>query len=204
MILSDGDMKYESEVKEKTKYENRDSFRFKEDHKGSFVVMASMKKEKMVKGKVGNAVRIAKKTMSINRNKIIKIKNLGYNKSEIHLKDAITANKLMDLKKRDVEYYVPGRAMRTKGVVIDWDKELPIHEMYEAMSIEERRGILQIDRMKKRIYNRERQENMSVDTDSLIVTWEGNARPEKISLWNDIMTLRVRPYIESVRQCYKL
>jgi len=93
MIIVDGIMQYEVKAKEKSTVENRNNFRFKGDHKGSFILAASVKKEKAVKGKVGNAVRIATKTMAIS-NRIIKIKHLGYNRREIYIKDAFTANKL--------------------------------------------------------------------------------------------------------------
>lgn len=48
-----------------------------------------------------------------------------------------------------IEYYVPGRIKRTKRVLTDWDRELPINELYESMTEEERKGII-IDRFKKR------------------------------------------------------
>lgn len=76
MILVDGIMKYEGEVKERTNYENKSNFRFKGDHKENIILIASVKKEKLVKGKVGNTVRIATKTMSLSNNKIIRIKHL--------------------------------------------------------------------------------------------------------------------------------
>jgi len=122
MILVDEVMKYEGEIKERTNYENKSNFRFKGDHKGNIILIASVKKEKLVKEKVGNAIRIATKTMSLSNNKIIRIKHLGYNKSEVYFKDVITANKYLELKDSDTEYYVPGRAKRTKGVLTDWDR----------------------------------------------------------------------------------
>lgn len=166
-----------------------------------FLLTASVKKEKVVKGKVDNAVRIATKTMAISNNKINKIKHIGYNRSEIYIKDAVTANRLLDLKDSK-EYYVPVRAKRIKGVLIDWDSELPLHELYEAMTEKERRGITQIDRMKRRIYNKEKQANEMVDTNNLILTWEGDVRPDKVSLYDELMSLRVRSYVEAVKQCF--
>lgn len=202
MILRNGVMQYEDRDKGRNIDENNNNnFRFKGDHKGSIIVGASVRREKIVKGKIGNAVRIATKTMAIS-NKIIKIKHLGYNRSEIHIKDVVTANKILDLKESDIEYYVPGRAKRIKGVLIDWDSELPLHELYEAMTETERRGIIQIERLKKRIYNREKQESLMIDTNNLVMTWEGNARPDKISLCGGMMSLRVRPFVEAVRQCF--
>lgn len=76
MILVDGVEIWEGEVKEWTNYENKSNFRFKGDHKGNIILIGSVKKEKLVKGKVGNTVRIATKTMSLSNNKIIRIKHL--------------------------------------------------------------------------------------------------------------------------------
>lgn len=98
---------------------------------------------------------------------IIKLLELSiYNKGEVYFKDVITANKYLELKDSDIEYYVSGRAKRTKGVLTDWDRKLPIHELYEAMTEEERKSIIQIDRLKKRTYNREKQESMMFDTNN--------------------------------------
>jgi len=69
------------------------------------------------------------------------------------------------------------------------------------MTEKERKGIIQIDRLEKRTYNREKQESMMFDTNNLIIVWEGNYRPDKISLCGGMMTLRVRPFVEAVRQC---
>lgn len=112
MILVNGIMQYEDKAKERNIDENKNNFRFKGDHKGSFILIASVRKEKIIKGKVGNAVRIATKTMDIN-NKIIKIKQLGYNRSEIHIKDAFTANKILDLKERH-RILCPGKNQEDK------------------------------------------------------------------------------------------
>src|SRR5436190_24325869 len=105
MRIVEGIMQYVGEEKEEMQENN--SFRFKGDHKGEFILLACVKKEKMCKGKVGNAVRIATKTMERSHNRVIRIKHIGYNNSETYLKDAITANRYLDLKEGNIEYRVP-------------------------------------------------------------------------------------------------
>ncbi|EFN69419.1 hypothetical protein EAG_04177, partial [Camponotus floridanus] len=39
-------------------------------------------------------------------------------------------------------------------------------------------------------------------TNNLIIVWEGNYRPDKISLCGGMMTLKVRPFVEAARQCF--
>lgn len=101
MIFINGVMKYEGEDNEMSNFNNKNDYRFKRDYKGNIILIASVKKEKLVKEKVGNAIRIATKTMRHSSNKIIRIKHLGYNKSEIHFKDIITANKFLEMKDGD-------------------------------------------------------------------------------------------------------
>lgn len=40
------------------------------------------------------------------------------------------------------------------------------------------------------------------DTDKLIITSEGREPINKIGLYNDLIFLKVRPYVEAVKQCY--
>lgn len=65
MILIDGIMQYVEKNKERIIDESINNFRFKGDHKESIILIASVREEKLVKDKVGNAVRIATKIMAI-------------------------------------------------------------------------------------------------------------------------------------------
>lgn len=77
---------------------------------------------------------------------------------------------------------------------------MPIHELVEA--IDDSRGIGQIERMKVRKYNIKDRKTEMMRSHLVLVTFEGNNLPVKLSLYGDVINIRVRPYIEPVRQCY--
>lgn len=36
----------------------------------------------------------------------------------------------------------------------------------------------------------------------ILITWEGNELPGKISLYESKIKIRIRPFVETVKQCY--
>lgn len=90
--------------------------------------------------------------------------------------------------------------MRIKGVILDWDCSVPIHELAEAMDNKE--GLVQLERMKRRFIDRETKESKIRLTNLIIVIYEGNVLPEYVTLFDGIIRLRIRLFMEPVRQCF--
>lgn len=74
--------------------------------------------------------------------------------------------------------------------------ELPLHELVEAMICKNR--LIQVERMKRRYLDVHLKENEVVYTDKVILTYEGNELTSKIQLYNNLVRVRVRPFIEPV------
>lgn len=75
-----------------------------------------------------------------------------------------------------------------------------IHELIEA--IDDSRGICQVERMKGRKYNITDRKIESVRSHLVLGTFEGHNLPTKLPLYGGIINIRVRLYVEPVRQCF--
>lgn len=63
-------------------------------------------------------------------------------------------------------------------------------------------GLLQLERMRRRYIDKKTKESNMRLTDLIIITYEGNVHLSYIELYKGIIRLRIRPFMEPVRQCY--
>lgn len=56
--------------------------------------------------------------------------------------------------------------------------------------------------MRRRYYDIDKKEVVTKFTDNLIVTFDSNNLPNEIKLYNGMVNLRVRPFVEAVKQCF--
>lgn len=85
-----------------------------------------------------------------------------------------------------------------KGIISDWPKGIP--ELFDALDA--RNNIIKIERMKKRVWNKENNVSNYVASDNIVITFKGKSITEYVSIYDKMCFLRVRPYIEAVKQCY--
>ncbi|XP_011646626.1 uncharacterized protein LOC105433161 [Pogonomyrmex barbatus] len=76
-----------------------------------------------------------------------------------------------------------------------------IVDFYELLTKSE--DVVRIERMMRRRWNKEENKVEFEPVDSVIITFKGNQPRDKISFFNDLAVLRVRPYVAPVMQCYK-
>ncbi|EZA58488.1 hypothetical protein X777_01109 [Ooceraea biroi] len=69
------------------------------------------------------------------------------------------------------------------GVIFDWNMDMPLHELVEA--IDDTQGILQLVRMRKRYLDPQTKEAMIGYTHNILVTIEGNELPKELKLLMD-------------------
>lgn len=50
-----------------------------------------------------------------------------------------------------MKFYILNRVKRCKGIISDWDRDMPIYELAEA--IDDNKNIIQLKRMRSRRYN---------------------------------------------------
>lgn len=114
-----------------------------------------------------------------------KIKNNGFGKAKITFFDTKNANKCLEISRKEInktiDFYIPNRVKRCRGIISDWDRDIPLHELAEA--IDDNRRIIRLDRMRRRRYNIRDTKMESVMSHLIMITREGNSLPNKVSLY---------------------
>lgn len=103
-----------------------------------------------------------------------------------------------EMKRIDIR--IMNRNTRSKGVIRDWDKEMTIDELAEA--IDDNRGIISIERMRFKRYDKENKTANWTMGSNIIITMEGSKIPRELSLWGTSTRIKVRPFVERMKQCY--
>jgi len=152
MIRFKNRLKYVEEVDEKNNENNVVAEKgFSSNHTEDIVVVASLNSKFCSKNKVQNSLKIANNLHKFGV-KVSKIRSIGFNKVDVYFNNVVEANKCLELKKskeeKKVIYSIPNRIKRCKGVISDWDLDMPLHELVEAM--EDTSRIVSLERMKRR------------------------------------------------------
>lgn len=137
--------------------------------------------------------------------KVKELKQCGVSMAELKFRNIIEANDCLkigrdSMEDRQIRYSVPGRVQRVRGVISDWESDVPLHELYQAL--DEKARVIKIEKMKRRYMDEETKESKFKFTNLILITFEGNELPESVSLFEGILRLRIRTYMEPVKQCY--
>lgn len=99
-----------------------------------------------------------------------------------------------------INFNIPNRSRKCKGIINGLDKRSTLDELVSAMV--DKSGVLEVERLKKRVYDRETRNMKDEYSPVVCVTWKGNHIPNDIRIYGGITGLRVRPFIDNVLQCY--
>lgn len=163
----------------------RDKYCCKNKEANSFKIMSILKKEKFL---------------------VYRITPRGFNTAEVMFHNTHEANRCIDryniMSEQDkrLDISLINKNMRSKGIIKDWDRSSSLQELIEA--IDDTRGIVSIERMQMKKYNREERRAEWYLGNNIIITVEGKAVPKELRLWGNATGIRIRPYIEKVVQCY--
>lgn len=97
-----------------------------------------------------------------------------------------------------VSAYIDNREIMYKGIVSDWPKGIP--ELFEALDCRDK--VIKMERLKKRTWNKENNIANLIATDNIVITFRGKNITEYVSIYDKKCFMRVRPFIEAVKQCY--
>lgn len=124
--------------------------RFKSTFKGKTVVAAILNNRFRSNIKEANVNKI----MNFLAKKDIKIESIrgeGFGKAEVTFFDVVQANKWLDVNKGQedpmVKFIIPSRVKRVKGIITDWDSDMPLLDEL-VTAIDNFRHIVQLERMK--------------------------------------------------------
>lgn len=177
--------------------------RFDKTHKGECKVRCRLESENVTSNKGKNYIKIL---MWINKNRI-NIKEISmekFNLACITFQNNYDANYCLECMKKAGDKVVSGfidiRSTTCKSVITNWPFDIPI--LWEE--IVDKQEIIKIERMRRKVWNREEKKWKDQKTDNLIITMRGSRVKESIRVFKNIgFGIKIRPFIESVKQCYK-
>lgn len=200
MIRKNGRMLYEDMVLNEGENKIIEERCYKSNHRGDIIVQARIKEKYKAKSRTNNMIKLAREVSRAGL-RMRGIKNCEIALADIRFENIIDANKCLNLgedrEDSQVKYSIPNRIMRIKGVISDWDCSVPIYELAEAMDNKE--GLIQMERMKRRFIDKETKESRIRLTNLIIVTYEGTVLAEAVTLFDGVIRLRIRPFMEPVR-----
>lgn len=194
--LEEGEIVEEQTEKEK---ENR----FKRTHKGKIIVIVSLNSRNRTIDKDRNVMKITNYLMK-NGIKLDSIKSSGFGKAEITFIDIVHANRCLDLNNKEgellVKFVIPNRIKKCKGIIKDWDSDMPLDELVSA--IDNSKNIIQMERMKERQFSAKDRRVVTSYSHLVMVTMEGGNIPQYFSMYGGVTRISVRPFVEPVIQCF--
>lgn len=135
------------------------------------------------------------------RSDIIDIKALGIKKVKVIFKTSNVANMLIQhpiIKKNELVAYIPYYYTKKKGIIRMVDTFFS--EDCLKKSIISEKTVLEVKRMKRKVFNSEKKEYEYVDRQMIIVTFLGNQIPKDVVI--NLVRFEVEPYIHPVVQCF--
>lgn len=166
-----------------------------------YVVTVKLKSDHSMIDKRTNAVKIIREIVKddIDPDKIL---DNGFAALDLVFKNMEEANKCLrikDRKERVIIYIITGRTIKSKGVITAWDSNL--QELLDA--IDNKDLVLNVERLRKRIWKEESGSYHWTATKHIVLTMKGNKVSEEISIFNGLTTLSVRPFVDTVIQCFQ-
>lgn len=112
--------------------------RFSSNHKGEIIIYANLKEKHCTKNRKTNAIKILAQVKK-EKWRVIRGEKRGFNSVDLVFDSTYEANKCLDryeimeesMKRIDVKIFE--RNLRTRGIVKNWDIEMPLSELLEAI-----------------------------------------------------------------------
>lgn len=181
------------------------SERYKEKKKGEFKVKIELGYKEISGFKDKNKVKLL---VLLNRNNVRpnKIFAESIHKMTLIFDQSDKANDCIDKVNRgdvcDAKAYVSNvRHKIRKGVINDWDRNMSLEELVEAIDDKEDR-LISVERIMKRGKGKDGSWIWH-KCDAIILTYEGDTLSNFVQVYDGACSIRMRPYIGSVIQCYR-
>ncbi|XP_077265724.1 uncharacterized protein LOC143899358 isoform X2 [Temnothorax americanus] len=174
--------------------------RFSDDHEGKVSLTLRLPPEQTLTRKGRNHIKLwmILTELKIRPNNVVM---LNYFSAEAEFQSGSSANfaleKIEKLKIKKLTAKIKKHQIFCKGVITDWPSTIP--ELWAAIS--DKTNIVSLERMYRRKWDASNKTASFLETDNIIITFRDN-KLRGLKIFNNMVGLRVRPYIMQVRQCY--
>lgn len=195
-------------MKKKRESLTKNDIKYSEEYKGEYKVTARLSRANTVLTRERNIVKIVNE---LRKERITpkQIRQMGYNSVELIFNNREEANNCI-IRDREtdsngeikrIEFYKTERNKIYKGVIKDWDRSMTRMELVDA--IDDKSRIISMERISRRYYDREEKTTKKKYRDDiLIIILEEEQITKEIKIYKNITSLKIRPYVEPVNQCF--
>ena len=164
-----------------------------------YLITISLNKEKMSLNKKGNLIKIYNILLNTGI-KFDSIKMVGFNRAEVKYKNRQDANRILEesrLKPEGYTSYIPPRWKERKGVIHEW--EGTIEDLRKQLAPDQ--GTFTLEKLKKRKIKEGK--TTWEEGKAILIRMRGDSLPTKIIIGWGHVYLRIEPFVEAVKQCFK-
>ncbi|XP_076298089.1 uncharacterized protein LOC143217564 [Lasioglossum baleicum] len=180
--------------------DNRDKIDLYDDtNSGNYIVSISLKNHAITKTKKYNLIKIYRYITSEGVNPE-SIKMTGFSRAEMSTRNKNDANKMLRkglLEESNMYTSIPYRLRYRKGVITEWEES--IDELLTQLAPNQ--GKFTLERLKKR--KTTNNETTWEESKSILIKFQGDSLPTKLLIGYGHVWIRIEPFVESVKQCYK-
>ncbi|XP_046142624.1 uncharacterized protein LOC123988039 [Osmia bicornis bicornis] len=194
--------KSENKVREhaynKVKDENEE-FYMEELESGEYTICLNLNKEKMSTKRKYNLVKIYS-IINVLGIKLREIRMVEFSRAELTMGSRKEANRIIEYgRRRETGYnaYIPRRKRTRRGVTKEWEGTL--NELKECIMVGQ--GEFEAKRLKR--HRLRDGKAVWEDSDAILLTFKGDSLPTRLYIGQGHVWLKVEPFIESVKQCFR-
>lgn len=164
------------------------------------VVTARLKTEYVTNNKKMNTMKIMSQVVNDGMEADNIFEN-SFTAIDLEYEDREKANKCLELEdnvNKKITYSIAKRNIQAKGVITSWDGE--VEELSKI--IMEKDKLVSLERLRKRVYRKNDNKYEWELTKHIIITWNEARLPDEIKVYQGKVSISMRPFVESVIQCY--
>lgn len=201
MVRTKEGLRYEEDLTVQEKKQlHEDKGRYRHTHVGRKLVEVSLIPSARLGNSEANKAKMLRYVHSKGYN-VTEVRDRGYARLELIFDDCTKANRcLEDKDSQEMVFEIPGRAKICKGVIIGWDLECTLVELIDAMV--NLTGVVSVERLMRKRYDRESKKVEVSASHVVAMTWEGSELQSEIKIYEGLLGLRVRSFIDRVLQCF--
>lgn len=178
---------------------------YRENYKGELRVRIVINYGDRIVKRESNIIKLMSYLHKNGIRNITKTDQKSINKIDI-IFDPQMANKCLDIinknneKNFKTEGYICQDIIVRKGIIVDWDKEDRLEELAEALDKENQ--VINIERLQKKYRDKEGNIKQTI-TNAILIIMAKKDLPNYLQLYDNTISIKIRPYIANVVQCFK-
>lgn len=181
--------------------------RFKESYKGEIKVRVILDFGDKILKKESSLIKLMSFLHMKGIGNISKSEQKTVNRIDLTFSNIQMANKCLETvnsKNKGGEFIVKGHIYKDisfrKGIISDWDRDSSLEELAEAIG--PNKDAICIEKIQRK-YKDKNGEIKFTPVNAILIIFKSKELPKSIALYENVISIKIRPYVENVIQCFK-